>query len=228
MIKTVMAIGAHTLDAQLTCGMLLAKHAMAGNRIITVDITAGERGAPKPFSTEEFRQMNIEGAKKFAETLGGKSYIMGLPDAELYATKEASLTLAQIMRDEHVDTVLCHWKNSSLCDHAAASEIAVRASFFASLPTFPLHGVPAPISELYYAENWEYMEGFIPYTIFDVSEAFPVWREAVKSLFLAEHAPYFHYLRYYEALSIVRGAPIRADHGSAFAVPEYTKQVIIR
>ena len=98
-------------------------------------------------------------------------------------------------------TVLCHWKNSSLCDHAAASEIAVRASFFASLPTFPLHGVPAPISELYYAENWEDMEGFIPYTIFDVSEAFPVWREAVKSLFLAEHAPYFHYLRYYEALS---------------------------
>lgn len=37
MIKTVMAIGAHTLDAQLTCGMLLAKHAMAGNRIIILN-----------------------------------------------------------------------------------------------------------------------------------------------------------------------------------------------
>ena len=44
MSRTIMAVGAHTLDAQLTCGMLLAKHAMAGDRIVTVDITAGERG----------------------------------------------------------------------------------------------------------------------------------------------------------------------------------------
>ena len=228
MSKTIMAVGAHTLDAQLTCGMLLAKHAMAGDRIVTVDITAGERGAPKPFTQEEFRQMNIEGAKKFADALGGKSYVMGLSDAELYATKEASLQLAQIMRDEHVDILLCHWKNSSLCDHVAASEIALRASFFASLPTFPLEGEPAPISQIYYAENWEDTEGFVPYTFFDVSEAFPVWKEAVKNLYLAENAPYFRYLRYYEALSIVRGEPIRADHGSAFAVPEYNKQVIVR
>ena len=105
MSKTIMAVGAHTLDSQLTCGMLLAKHAMAGDRIVTVDITAGERGAPKSFTKEEFRQMNIEGAKKFADALGGKSYVMGLSDAELYATKEASLQLAQIMRNEHVDII---------------------------------------------------------------------------------------------------------------------------
>lgn len=228
MSRTIMAVGAHTLDAQLTCGMLLAKHAMAGDRIVTVDITAGERGAPKPFMTEEFKQMNIEGAKKFADALGGKSYVMGFTDAQLYPTEEASLQLAQIMRDEHVDTLLCHWKKSSLKDHEAASEIAIRASFFASLPTFPLKGDPIPLKHTYYAENWEDTEGFVPYTIFDVSEAFPLWKEAVKNLYLAENAPYFRYLRYYEALSVVRGEPIHADHGSAFAVPEFDKQVIIR
>ena len=46
MSKTIMAVGAHTGDAQLTCGMLLAKHAMAGDRVILVDLTAGERGTP--------------------------------------------------------------------------------------------------------------------------------------------------------------------------------------
>ena len=34
MAKTIMAVGAHTGDAQLTCGMLLAKHAMAGDRVV--------------------------------------------------------------------------------------------------------------------------------------------------------------------------------------------------
>jgi LmbE family N-acetylglucosaminyl deacetylase len=38
-----MAVGAHTGDAQLTCGMLLAKHAMNGDQVIIVDLTAGER-----------------------------------------------------------------------------------------------------------------------------------------------------------------------------------------
>lgn len=47
MSRTIMAVGAHAIDAQLTCGMLLAKHAMAGDRVIIVDVTAGERGAPK-------------------------------------------------------------------------------------------------------------------------------------------------------------------------------------
>ena len=46
MSKTIMAVGAHTGDAQLTCGMLLAKHAMHGDRVVIVDLTAGERGTP--------------------------------------------------------------------------------------------------------------------------------------------------------------------------------------
>jgi LmbE family N-acetylglucosaminyl deacetylase len=40
-----MAVGAHTGDAQLTCGMLLAKHAMHGDRVVIVDLTAGESRA---------------------------------------------------------------------------------------------------------------------------------------------------------------------------------------
>ena len=42
--KVIMAVGAHTGDAQLTMGMLLAKHAMMGDKVIIVDLTAGERG----------------------------------------------------------------------------------------------------------------------------------------------------------------------------------------
>ena len=55
-MKTIMAVGAHTGDAQLTSGLLLARHAQQGDRIITLDLTAGERGTPAGFTQESFRQ----------------------------------------------------------------------------------------------------------------------------------------------------------------------------
>ena len=58
MSKTIMAVGAHTGDAQLTCGMLLAKHAMNGDRVVIVDLTAGERGTPAGWSVSDFRAYN--------------------------------------------------------------------------------------------------------------------------------------------------------------------------
>ena len=60
MSKTIMAVGAHTGDAQLTSGLLLARYAQAGDRIITVDLTAGERGTPAGLTPEQF----LEALKK--------------------------------------------------------------------------------------------------------------------------------------------------------------------
>lgn len=42
----IMAVGAHILDAELSCGKTLAKHALLGDKITTVAITAGEGGHP--------------------------------------------------------------------------------------------------------------------------------------------------------------------------------------
>ena len=60
MAKTIMAVGAHIGDAQLTCGMLLAKQAMQGDRVVIVDLTAGERGTPAGWTTPDFRKYNVE------------------------------------------------------------------------------------------------------------------------------------------------------------------------
>ena len=225
MIQTIMAVGAHTGDAQLTCGMLLAKHALAGNRIITVDLTAGERGTPKGLTPEEFRPQNIAGAGAFASLLGGESIVLDIPDGELEDSREIELRLARIMREKQVNTVLYHWRNSMHKDHIQASKITENAVFFASLPTFSMDLPPAPITRSLYAENWEDAEGFMPYVYFDVSEAFPLWKEAVRKLWLTEHSRDFKYLQYYEALSRMRGALIKAEHATAFSVPEYSMRI---
>ena len=224
MSKTIMAVGAHTGDAQLTSGMLLAKHAMAGDKIIVVDLTAGERGTPLGMTPAEFREQNVASAAAFAKGLGGESIVFDVPDGELYPSKEIELKLARIMREKQVDAVLYHWPKSFHKDHVAASTITDHAIFFASLGTFDLDGLkPAPIGHTLYAENWEDAEGFAPYYYFDVTKAFPLWKENIKKLWLAENSRDFKYLRYYEALAITRGAMIKTDYASAFAIPDYSK-----
>ena len=226
MSKTIMAVGAHIGDAQLTCGMLLAKHAMAGDHIITVDLTAGERGTPKGYTPETWRPVNVAAAAEFAKTLGGESYVFDTPDGELYDTKEIELQLARLMREKQVSEVLYHWPKSMHKDHIAASTITENAIFYASLGTFELDGLkPAPIRRMLFAENWEDSEDFEPYIYFDVSEAFPLWKEAVCKLWLTEHSNDFKYLQYYEGLSRARGALIKAEHATAFAVHSYEKRI---
>ncbi len=226
MSKTIMAVGAHTGDAQLTCGMLLAKHAMAGDKIIIVDLTAGERGTPQGWTTPEFREYNVKCAADFAHGLGGESIVFDIPDGELYPSKELELKLARIMREKQVTDVLYHWPKSLHKDHIAASEITEHANFFAALPTFPLDDLkPAPIKNLLHPENWEDAEGYVPYFYFDVTEAFPLWKENIKKLWLAEHSNDFKYLRYYEALAITRGAMIKCDYATTYGIPEYSKRV---
>ena len=226
-MKTIMAVGAHTGDAQLTSGLLLARCAQAGDRIVTLDLTAGERGAPKGMTTEEFREMNVASAKEFASMLGGESIVLDTPDGELDYSKELAVKICDIMREYQVSTVLYHWKNSMHKDHIAASKLTTDAIFYASLPTFERPLPPAPIRRFLYAENWEDSEGFVPYAYFDVSDAFPLWKDAVRKLYLTEHSRDFKYLQYYEGLARMRGALIKKEYGTAFGIDEYAKRIVL-
>ena len=169
----------------------------------------------------------MECAKKFAARIGGESLVLDTPDGELEDTKEAELRLADLMRSYRADAVLYHWKHSLHKDHEAAHKITENAIFFASLPTFERPLPPAPIRRFLCAENWEDEPEFSPYFYFDVTEAFPVWKEAIKELWLSEHSVSFKYLRYYEALSVVRGARIGADHATCFGVSPTAKRQVL-
>ena len=52
-------------------------------------------------------------------------------------------------------------------------------------------------------------------------------KEAVKELWLSEHSTSFPYLRYYEALSIVRGARIHAEHATCFGISPHAKRQVL-
>ena len=224
--NVVMAIGAHIIDAELTSGMLLAKHAMAGDKIVTVALTAGERLNHPGMSNEEFREVNVASAATFAKALGGESFVFDVPDGELFAGKEIELKLAKLMREQKVTHVLYHWRNSRHKDHEQASIISRYATYYAALKTMDIDGLqPATIKRKLYAENFEDAIGFVPFYFFDVTKAFPLWKEAIMNFYGARNSP-ARYVRYYEALAMERGNLIGTDYAVTFGVDECFRWVV--
>ena len=72
MEKTIMAIGGHIGDAELTCGGILATMALKGYKVITVALTGGERGNPPHLSVEQYREQKLKEADAFVKHLEGK------------------------------------------------------------------------------------------------------------------------------------------------------------
>ena len=67
--QTVLAIGAHIGDAELTAGALLASCAVHGGKAVTLALTAGEKGAPAGADIAEYRRGKIAEAEAFAKEL---------------------------------------------------------------------------------------------------------------------------------------------------------------
>lgn len=225
--KCIMAIGAHIGDAELTCGKTLAKHSIIGDKIVTVALTAGERGAPPSIPIDEFKRRNIESAGKFAEMLKGESVVLDYRDGELPVNDEVKFRVCDIIRRYKPSVVLTHWKNSMHKDHTACHRIVTDAVFYAALASIerelPAHWARGP----YFAENWEDAVDFQPYFFVDVTEGFDLWNEAIGLLWLTDNSPWFKYREYYEALTRTRGALCRKQRAECFAVDMTTlKQTI--
>ena len=62
-MRTLLCIGAHVGDMELTCGGLIATEALKGNRAVLVALTAGEKGNPPGRSVEEYREQKVEEAR---------------------------------------------------------------------------------------------------------------------------------------------------------------------
>lgn len=69
---TILAIGGHVGDAELTAGGVLAHHSLKGDHIVTLALTAGERGVPAGQDMAEYREQKVREAKAFADMLNGK------------------------------------------------------------------------------------------------------------------------------------------------------------
>lgn len=225
---TIMAIGAHVGDMELTAGGVLASRSLAGDSIVTVALTAGEKGNPPTMSVAEYREQKTREAIEFAQMLGGTAIVFPYADGELPVTDEAACALCDLIRRHSPGVLITHWRGSIHKDHTATHDIVERAQYYAGVPGFersePAHFAAGP----YYAENWEDPTGFVPTVYVQVSEeGFSLWREAIARHWFTMHSTSFEYREYYTHLMSVRGIEARSKYAQAFDVPPLSKRRVV-
>ncbi|ONI48176.1 GlcNAc-PI de-N-acetylase [Candidatus Epulonipiscioides saccharophilum] len=226
-MKTIMAIGGHIGDMELTAGGVLASAALRGDKIITVALTGGERGNPKDKTVEEYRVQKIEEANKFAKELGGEAIVFKYADGELPDNEEVKWELCDLIRKYKPNVLITHWKNSMHKDHSLTHHIVNQAQFYAGLASIsrelPAHWAGGP----YYAENWEDPTDFKPYIYVEVTEeGYELWDRAINHHWFALNSTSYPYKEYYSHLKRIRGIDARKKYAEAFDIQEREKRII--
>jgi LmbE family N-acetylglucosaminyl deacetylase len=226
--RTVLAIGAHAGDAEITTGAILARHKRLGDRVAILHLTLGEGGNPK-LSPAAYGEQKKREALAAAQALGAEALFGPWKDGELRDTEEAARLVADVIRQVKPTHVVTHWRASLHPDHEAAHRIVNAAVLLASLEGFSsAHPRHRGLRGVYYADNWEDAEGFSPYLYVDVSEDLAAWKAAVTCYeFIRGGISSFPYLEYYEALARVRGALAGRRFAVAFEMEPSAKKRVL-
>ncbi|MBI4873084.1 MAG: PIG-L family deacetylase [Acidobacteria bacterium] len=226
--RTILSIGAHAGDAELTTGAVLAAHKKLGDRIVLAHLSLGEGGNPK-LPPRLYGEQKRREAREAAAALGAEVIFGPFKDGEVPNNDEARRWVAGLIRQVKPTHIFTHWRAGIHKDHIATHAVVVDAVLLASLEGYDTgHPPHRGVRGVYFAENWEDSEGFQPYLYFDVSDALAVWREAaVKYQFVRGGVVPFRYLDYYEGLARVRGAQASRRFAVACDVaPEAKKRVL--
>jgi LmbE family N-acetylglucosaminyl deacetylase len=224
---TILAIGGHVGDMELTAGGVLSTHALKGDHIVTLALTAGEKGAPDGRELSDYRAQKVSEAETFAQMLEGSSIVFDYPDGELPDDDDARYKVCDIIREVRPNVIITHFKNSMHKDHAATHRIVNDARFYACNPFFVRKAPAFFASRLYYAENWEDAVDFKPYIYTEITaEGFELWQKAVATHWFVTGSKSFPYLEYYTHLSRIRGIEARKGYAECFAIPAETMKLV--
>jgi len=216
----ILSIGAHAGDAEIASGIALAHEVNAGKKVAMLHLTLGEKGNPK-MSPADFADLKRREAKAAADVLGAQLYILPYSDGTLPVNDEVKLQIADVIRDCKPSTIITHHSHSMHKDHVNCHLNVPDAIFYAAIAGFASDKEPHFARTLYFAENWEDKEDFLPEVILEVTEGdITLWREAATqySLFRGEVVA-FPYVEYYEKLARVRGIENYAGYAVAFGLP---------
>lgn len=219
---TVLAVGAHVGDMDVTAGPALAETALRGHRVGLIALSPGERGHPR-LSAADYRKQKIDEGEKFAAEIGAEMQIFDGSDGFLGFDETVASRIADTIRDLQPTTVIGHWARSTHSDHANSALITERARYLAGLPLD--HELSRhTVRRLLFAENWEDAEDYKPNLYLEISdEAFTRWHKAISGESFARGETYgFRYIAYYTASLTMRGCLAGTTRARAFktATPE--------
>jgi LmbE family N-acetylglucosaminyl deacetylase len=223
MAKTILAIGGHIGDAELTAGGVMAANAVDGGKNYTLALTAGERGNPPHLSVQEYRKQKVAEASAFAKMVNGESFVLEYADGELPNNEEVRYQVANIIRKVKPDVILTHWHSSMHKDHNNTHLIVPDAQFLASVVECDKIEGTRHYAPVYFCENWEDDMDFRPSFYVDFTKGYDLWCEALKTQWFVMNSKDFKYYDYYTSLARCRGALNKTMYAEAFAMHEYKR-----
>ena len=223
MAKTILAIGGHIGDAELTAGGVMAANAVDGGKNYTLALTAGERGNPPHLSVQEYRKQKVAEASAFAKMVNGESFVLEYADGELPNNAEVRYQVANIIRKVKPDVILTHWHSSMHKDHNNTHLIVPDAQFLASVVECDKIEGTRHYAPVYFCENWEDDMDFRPSFYVDFTKGYDLWCEALKTQWFVMNSKDFKYYDYYTSLARCRGALNKTMYAEAFAMHEYKR-----
>jgi LmbE family N-acetylglucosaminyl deacetylase len=225
--RTILAIGAHAGDMELTAGAVLLKQHALGDRIVLLHLTLGEGGNPK-LSPDTYGAQKRREAQAAAQVLGAEVIFGPYRDGELPNSEEARRYVAEIIRQVKPSLIITHWRESLHKDHAYTHAIVSDAVLLASLQGVKTASPPHRGVRLWYAENWEDADQFKPYLYVDVTGQMDGWRQLVSSYeFVRGGISSFHYTEYYTALATMRGAEAQRGQAETFDIDPLGKRRVL-
>lgn len=226
--RTILAIGAHAADMELTAGPILAHQKLLGDRIVILHLTLGEAGNPK-LSSDKYAEQKRHEAEAAAKALGAEVIIGPYFDALLPNDDTARRYVTDVIRQIKPTHVITHWKNSIHKDHSATSAIVQDAILWTELEAVKTdHPAYRGVRGLYYADNWEDAEGFKAYFSVDVSDSFDQWKQAIREYEMVRGGiSSFAYFDYYTSHLREMGALAGRKYAATLNVDESSKRVII-
>ncbi|MDI6827135.1 MAG: PIG-L family deacetylase [Armatimonadota bacterium] len=217
----ILAIGAHAGDAEISCGLALCHHVNQGKKVAMLHMTLGEKGH-KEMPPERYAELKRTEAEYAAKAIGAKAYFLPYHDGELPVNDDVKFAICDIIRACKPSVILTHWIKSIHKDHINTALNVPDAQFYAGIEGFKRKDPPHWAGTLYYAENWEDREDFVPELYLEITkEDLKLWEEMVSkyALFRGEVAK-FPYVDYYKSLARVRGAEVGFEYATAFMLPK--------
>lgn len=199
-IKRVVSIGAHSLDAEILGGPIMLKYAKQGAHCTYIHVTQGRLEDPDATQEENDKYLVelLNQNKRAAEKLNGDTIWLGYVSSNMPTLDEFSARLEQYFIDEKVDLVITHWRGSMHPRHINTHDAVVTA-------VKRLREKGNSI-RLIYGENFEDLVGFIPQAYFKIEQdEIDQWYSSLReySVFRGEIND-FPYYTYYSTILKVR------------------------
>jgi N-acetylglucosamine malate deacetylase 1 len=212
----IMAITAHPGDGLFTMGATLAQQIERGGAGALLSLSLGERGAPKDIPVQQYGEMQRAATEKATHLLGVESLFLAYPDAEIPFNEEITLAVCDSIRQYQPDVVITHWSGSWHKDHKNCHLIVRDAVFYAALATLARSRPAHSVAKIYYADNWEDANNFVPDTYLDIEAIYEKWLAACDFYPMWRgQTGFFRYNDYYSALAIMRGCLSGYKHAIA-------------